>query len=89
MRLVFTKPFVRDYQRLSKDIQRRADKQLERLLQDPRHPSLCTKKMEGKWGEQGVFEARVTKDFRFTFQIEGDQYFLRRIGPHDILKTPL
>ncbi len=89
MRLVFTKPFVRDYQRLAKNLQRHTDKQLGRLIEDPHHPSLRTNKMEGKWGERGVFEARVTKDFRFTFQIEGDQYLLRRIGPHDILKTPL
>jgi mRNA-degrading endonuclease YafQ of YafQ-DinJ toxin-antitoxin module len=88
MRLVFTKPFIRDYQGLSESLQHRADKQLEFLLQDPHHPSLRTKKMEGKWGEQGVFEARVTRDYRFTFQIEGNQYILRRIGPHDILKTP-
>jgi len=88
MRLVFTKPFIQDYQGLSESLQRRTDKQLRFLLQDPHHPSLCTKKMEGKWGERGVFEARVTRDYRFTFQIEGDQYILRRIGPHDILKTP-
>lgn len=42
-----TKPFDKDYARLPDEIQVRADKQLELLLVNPRHPSLRLKKMEG------------------------------------------
>lgn len=88
MKIIRSDSFKHDYQKLSEDLQRRADKQLGFFLQDPHHPSLRVKKMEGKWGELGIFEARVTKDYRFTFMIQGDEYILRRIGPHDILKNP-
>ncbi|MCI0697658.1 hypothetical protein L0337_37375 [candidate division KSB1 bacterium] len=80
--------FRRDFKQLTQEIQDRAEKQFELLLQNPRHPSLRTKKMKGKWGKMGVYEARVTEGYRFTFQIKGDTYFLRRIGPHDILLHP-
>ena len=83
-----TKPFDRDFAGLPEHIKERAEKQFALLLQNPRHPSLRVKKMKGRWGEQGVFEARVTGGYRFTFQVEGEVYLLRRIGPHDILKTP-
>ena len=86
MKLIFTRPFIRDYQNLPAFIQTRADKQLELLLNDPKHPSLRTKKIKK---EKGLWEGRITKGFRFSFQIEEDTYLLRRIGPHDkVLKKP-
>ena len=88
MTLRTTKPFDRDFAFLSEAIKERAEKQFALLLQNPRHPSLRVKKMKGKWGKQGIFEARVTRGYRFTFQVEGDEYILRRIGPHDILRSP-
>lgn len=83
-----TKSFKRDYRNLTQALQRRVDKQLELFVQNPRHPSLQVKKMEGKWGEDGIFEARVTQGYRFTFKIDGEHYTLRRVGPHDILSSP-
>ena len=38
MKPVFTKPFIRDYQGLSLQIQKRFDKQLAFLREAPRHP---------------------------------------------------
>jgi mRNA-degrading endonuclease YafQ of YafQ-DinJ toxin-antitoxin module len=88
MELFRTDSFRRDFKRLPSDLQDLAEKQFALLLKNPRHPSLQTKKMKGKWGKMGVFEARVTRGYRFTFQIKGDAYLLRRIGPHDILRHP-
>ena len=85
MRLVTRPSFDRDYARLPRDIQERADKQLALLLANPRHPSLQLKKMTGR-GD--IWEGRVTRDYRFTFVVEGDTYALRRIGSHDVLKRP-
>ena len=85
MKISFTKPFKRDYQRLPKNIQKQIDEQIVRLLDDPGHPSLRVKKMEG---HQSIWEARITGGYRMTFQIDGDIYLLRRAGSHDILNTP-
>jgi mRNA-degrading endonuclease RelE of RelBE toxin-antitoxin system len=85
MKPAFSKRFVMDYRRLSAPIQKEFDKQLERLLSDFYHPSLNTKKMQDP---RDIWEGRVTKGYRFTFQIYDDLYFLRRIGTHDLLIEP-
>ena len=85
MKLLFTRTFVKNYRKLPKRIQNAADKQLEYLLFAPEHPSLNIKKMKDP---REIWEGRVTDSYRFTFQIEEDQYILRRIGTHDILKNP-
>jgi mRNA-degrading endonuclease RelE of RelBE toxin-antitoxin system len=77
--------FTRDFAALPAAIQERAEKKLALFLENPRHPSLQTKKMEG---QSDIWEGRITDDYRFTFQIEGDLYKLRRIGTHDILRNP-
>jgi len=85
VKLAFTKPFKRDYKGLPENIQELIDKQIFYLLENPRHPSLQIKKMEGR---QTIWEARITKGYRMTFQIVGDTYLLRRVGTHSILKKP-
>lgn len=55
------------------------------LLSDPQHPSLNIKKMNDP---RSVWECRITKSYRFTFQIKNDSYILRTIGTHDILQNP-
>ena len=85
MQILSSKPFDRDYAALPETIQTLTDHKLRLLLQNPRHPSLQVKKMEDP---RDIWEARITRSYRFTFQIVGDTYLLRRIGTHDILKTP-
>ncbi len=85
MKLETTSRFDREYARLPQHLRARVDKQLALLLSDPRHRSLRLKKTEG---HPGVWEGRVTRGYRFTFTVEGDVYFLRRVGTHDILKRP-
>jgi len=86
MKPIFTKPFVKLYQNLPQPIQERFDKQLLVLLENPQHPSLRVKKTKGQTEE--IFEARVSRGYRFTFKIEGEYYILRKIGTHDILRAP-
>ena len=90
MRLHPTDPFSEDYERLPERLQRRADRALSFLLANLRHPSLRAKKMEGQRDTEGhdIWEARVTRGYRFTFAIAGDTYILYRIGPHDIERRP-
>jgi len=85
LKLVFTKSFKRDYNDLPERIQKKVDKQLEFLLEDLNYPSLQAKKMKGT---EGIWEARVSKSYRFTFQIEDGYYLLRRVGTHDTLENP-
>ena len=85
MKVAFTKPFKRDYKGLPENIQELIEKQIILLLNNPKHPSLRLKKMEG---HRSIYEARVTKDYRMTFQIVDDTYLLRRVGTHSILKRP-
>ena len=85
MKVTFTKPFKRDYKGLPENIREQIDKQIMHLLDNPKQPSLHIKKMEGR---ESIWEARITKGYRMTFQIQSDTYLLRRVGTHAILKRP-
>lgn len=77
--------FIREYTALPADVRKRAKAKLALFLDNPRHPSLRTKKMEG-WGN--IWEGHITKEYCFTFEIQGDLYKLRRIGTHEIYRSP-
>ncbi|RJR44966.1 MAG: hypothetical protein C4567_03815 [Deltaproteobacteria bacterium] len=85
MKLVFTHSFIRDYHSLPGNLQKTVDKKLKLFFDDPRHPSLKIKKMQDP---RGIWEGRITKGYRFTFQMAGDTCILRRLGTHDVLRTP-
>jgi len=85
MKLLTTKPFEEDYAALPETIKNLTNCKLALFLQNPRHPSLRIKKMENP---REIWEGRITKSYRFTFQVSGDTYLLRRIGAHDNLRTP-
>jgi len=85
MELRFTVSFQKDYRNLSGGLQKVLDKKLSLFLENPRHPSLQVKKMDGF---ESIYEARFTKGHRFTFQKKEMTYLIRRAGPHDILRHP-
>ena len=85
MRIQTTRPFDEDYSALPESIKERANKQFVILIENFHHLSLRLKKIKD---HPNIWEGRVTKNYRFTFQISGEIYLLRRIGTHDILKTP-
>jgi len=64
---------------------RRRNKQLIFLLENPGHPSLNLPLIRGT---NGIWEGYIDYQYRFTFQIEGDFYLLRKVGTHDIIKKP-
>lgn len=81
-----TDPFLQDYSHPPKEMQRRVDQAIRRLFVNLGHPSLRVRKMQGA---PGIWEASVTDAYRMTFEIvEGGILRLRRVGTHDILKTP-
>lgn len=80
MRFVVTGRFRDAYRSLPETLQKKADKALRLLAENPRHPSLRLKKIEGA---PGIWEARVDRGCRMTLQVEADAYVLRNIGKHD------
>jgi len=55
-------------------------KALRNLAADLGYPGLRVKKMQGVLG---VWEARVSRSLRVTFEIQRDRIVLRNIGRHD------
>ncbi|MDO8681864.1 MAG: hypothetical protein Q7N50_00070 [Armatimonadota bacterium] len=80
MRFVITKRFAEAYRSLPETLRKKANKALRLLVENPRHPSLRLKKIQGAGG---IWEARVDKACRMTLEIHSDYFLLRNIGKHD------
>jgi len=74
-----TSHFKREFRRFSDDVRRAFNKQATFLLKDLRHPSLRAKKYDEA---RDIWQARVTDNVRFYFQITGDTYRLLNIRKH-------
>jgi len=79
MRLVFSKRFDRSLRNAPEAVQRAFWKQSELLLLNPRHPSLRAKRYGGV---DSLWQARVTRDWRFYFTADRDAYNLIDITSH-------
>jgi mRNA interferase RelE/StbE len=86
-RIKYTQRFLRLFFKLPAAIQAKVKKQIRLLAENPRHPSLQSKPI---LGAQGIYEARVDRDYRFTYEREADDTLvLRVVGQHDeALKNP-
>ncbi|OHA02021.1 MAG: hypothetical protein A3C11_00055 [Candidatus Sungbacteria bacterium RIFCSPHIGHO2_02_FULL_49_12] len=62
-----------------KNIQRALDTKLRFLIADLRHPSLRAKKYDEV---RDIWQARITKGWRFYFLIDGDMYIILSVTPH-------
>ena len=79
MKIAFTAKADRDYEGLPVKIQQQADKQLDLLSQNLRHPSLKAKKYDES---QDLWQGRINKSYRFYFQIAGDTYIIIALIAH-------
>lgn len=79
MELVLSERALRDYSGLSIAVQKRVDKQLAFLIRNLRHPSLRAKKYDEA---KNVWQARVTGEYRFYFQIRGHVIHILTIIKH-------
>jgi len=68
-----------DYRNAPLRIQKAFDKQIRLLAENILHPSLHAKKYNES---KDLWQARVSKDWRFYFMIESDTYIVVRIIPH-------
>lgn len=87
MKARFLRRFDKSFGNLDSVSQTRITMAVSRLMEDPRHPSLRVKKMEG-WGY--IWEASASMDLRITFHYEKpDTIVFRNCGHHDpTLKKP-
>jgi mRNA-degrading endonuclease RelE of RelBE toxin-antitoxin system len=82
MNVQFTPRADRDYDNLSPRLQRAVDQQLNFLREKPenlRHPSIQAKKYSET---DNIWQGRVTRSYRFYFQIVSDTYLILRITAH-------
>ncbi len=86
MRIDRTDRFKKAYKNLEGEDKRRAEKALCLLVSNISHPSLRVKRIRKT---QGIWEARVSRKIRMTFEMEDDLIRLRNIGQHDkIIDSP-
>ncbi len=68
-----------DYRAAPIAIQKAFDKQVRLLAENLNHPSLHAKKYDEA---TDLWQARVNRDWRFFFVIQGDAYIIVTIVPH-------
>jgi plasmid maintenance system killer protein len=79
MKLLRTSHFERNYAKAPQTVQRAFDRRSLLLLSDLHHPSLRAKKYDER---QGLWQARVNKDWRFYFLVLSDAYLIVAMTPH-------
>ena len=80
MKITRTARFKKAWQELTEEEKDVARKALRNVATDVRYPALRVKKMQGV---EHIWEARVSRSLRMTFEIQGDRIILRNIGRHD------
>ena len=92
--LFFEMLFLESYSELGPKERKAIDRAVQRLSENPRHPSLQVhkaKNVPGKYpiGGPGVFIAYATKDLRITFEYGPDpgSIALRNCGFHDACES--
>ena len=84
--VVFTDLFEEAFEKLTKSEKQSARKAVALLGDNPKHPGLRVKKMEGG---RNIWEARASVRLRMTFEMMGETITLRNVGKHDkALKRP-
>ena len=71
--------FERAYAKLTAEQAQRVDEAI-RFAQDPSHPSLHVKRMQGT---ERIWEVRASQDLRITFERDGQRVVFRNVGRHD------
>ena len=80
MNIYFSDLFLDSVKHLPIDAKKALKKKLYLLADNPKHPSLRTKKIKGS-GD--IFEASINMDIRMTWEFYEDGILLRNIGKYD------
>ncbi len=73
----------RDLQKLPPHIREAFYKKLALYLQNPRHPSLRVHQLQSK---PGIFSLSLSRAYRATFFLKGDQLVVEAVGTHEIYR---
>jgi addiction module RelE/StbE family toxin len=86
-KIKFTRRFLKSFAHLPKVVQEKVKKHIALLAENPRHPSLQSRLIQGA---AGINEARIDLDYRMTYERDAeDTLVLRVVGKHDkVLKNP-
>jgi mRNA interferase RelE/StbE len=80
----FTGRFQKHFKSLTEQEKKQLMNKLELLAENPMHPSLRTKRIQGA---EDLLECSVNMDIRIIWYYEGDtMIILVDVGHHDILK---
>jgi addiction module RelE/StbE family toxin len=74
--------FKRAYKKLDAQIQKGVDEAIQDLRKNPIPNSRRVHKMGGY---DDVWEVRINRDYRMSFQLDGDKAILRNVDSHDEL----
>jgi mRNA interferase RelE/StbE len=86
LNIYFSDLFRERVTELSDDAKKVLKNKLALIIDNPRHPSLMTKKIKG---HNNIFEASIAIDIRMTWEYYEDGILLRNIGEHyKTLKNP-
>jgi mRNA-degrading endonuclease YafQ of YafQ-DinJ toxin-antitoxin module len=80
MRITRTSRFKRAWEELTEEDKELGRQALRKLATDLGYPGLRVKKMQGTGH---IWEARVSRSLRLTFELEGNTLVLHNIGRHD------
>ena len=82
-KITYSKDFKKHYKKLSEVEKKQTKKKIKFFVENPTHPSLRTKKIQGT---DGIWESSVNMDIRIIWFYENNELiFLLDIGHHDIL----
>ena len=82
-KITYSKAFKKHYKKLSDTEKKQTKKKIKFFVENPTHPSLRTKKIQGS---DGIWESSVNMDIRIIWFYENNELiFLLDIGHHDIL----
>lgn len=82
-KITYSKAFKKHYKSLSDSEKKQTKNKIKFFVEDPRHTSLRTKKIQGA---DGIWESSINMDIRIIWFYEGDDLiFLLDIGHHKIL----
>ena len=86
MPIIITNRFKQAYRKLPPQIQKKVKKALRLLDENLHHPSLRVRKIQGV---ENIYEGRIDRKYRVSFQMEGNDVILRNVDNHDdCLKNP-
>ena len=91
--ILFTEEAQKQVKELPKPAQKKLKKQIERLLENPFHPSLHFKRYHAPKDVGALWEFRIDRKYRGILKQEFDEsgnpttrFYLMAVGVHDILE---